>query len=58
MESPRTHAMHGIALALASYVVMTMLLKQSHALAERRSVLLGAVSVVYMMYFGHSLPKM
>ena len=57
MERPRTHAMHGALFAILAYAVMTMLLKQSPAVAERRSVLLGALSVVYMLYFGHSMPK-
>lgn len=58
MERPRTHAMHGAALGLVAYIVMTMLLKQPAGVAERRSVLLGALSVVYMIFYGHSLPKL
>ena len=59
MNSPRNHAMHGVALGLVAYLVMTMVLKQAPGVAERRSVLLACVAVMYMVMYGHPsfLPK-
>jgi|UniRef100_A0A6C0BGC5 hypothetical protein len=47
---------HGIVIALALYLVMVFLLKQNCAVAENRSILMGAVIVIYMILFGHGLP--
>lgn len=56
MESPLTHLLHAIILALASYLVMRFALKQSPFMALNRSILLGALAVIYMILFGHRLP--
>ena len=58
MERPSTHALHGIMLAILAYFAMTMIMKQSASVAERRSVMLGAVSTLYMLMYGHSVPKL
>ena len=47
---------HSIALAIISYGIMYYLLKQSSLVAENRSVLLGGISLVYMVVFGHDIP--
>ena len=47
---------HGLVIALVLYLVMVFLLKQNHAVAENRSILMGAAIVVYMILFGHGLP--
>lgn len=47
---------HGIVIALVLYFVMVFLLKQNGAIAENRSILMGAVIVIYMILFGHGLP--
>ena len=47
---------HGIVIALVLYLVMVFLLKQNCAVAENRSILMGAVIVIYMILFGHGLP--
>ena len=36
---------------------MFFVLKQEHAKAEARSILLAAVILIYMILFGHGLPK-
>jgi hypothetical protein len=38
------------------YLVMVFGLNQEPAVAEDRSVLLGAVILVYMILFGHGMP--
>ena len=47
---------HGLVIALVLYIVMVSLLKQNCAVAENRSILIGAVVVIYMILFGHGLP--
>ena len=47
---------HGVVIALVLYLVMVFLLKQNGAVAENRSILIGAVVVIYMILFGHGLP--
>tara|TARA_B110000977_G_scaffold199323_1_gene286373 strand:+ start:587 stop:760 length:174 start_codon:yes stop_codon:yes gene_type:complete len=56
METPKIMVVHGIIIGLLAYLVMLFLLKQSASVAEYRSVLLGLISVLYMMHFGHRLP--
>ena len=58
MDRTQTHVMHSVLLGLVAYFIMVMLLKQPHAVAEKRSVILAAVAVIYMVMYGHSLPKM
>jgi len=38
------------------YLVMVYGLKQRQQVAENRSILLGALVLVYMILFGHGLP--
>jgi len=47
---------HALVIALVLYLVMVFLLKQKCAVAENRSILIGAVVVIYMILFGHGLP--
>ena len=47
---------HGVVIAFVLYLVMVFLLKQNCAVAENRSILIGAVIVIYMILFGHGLP--
>ena len=47
---------HSIALSLISYGIMYYLLKQPSLMAENRSILLGGISLVYMVLFGHDIP--
>lgn len=57
MESGLTMVVHSVVLALVLYLVMRYALGQSAAVAEDRSVLLGALILAYMVLFGHGLPK-
>ena len=47
---------HALVISLVLYLVMVFLLKQNCAVAENRSILIGAVVVIYMILFGHKLP--
>ena len=56
MEGGFTMFFHALIIAVIAYITMVFLLKQSRRVAEDRSVLLGAVLLVYMVLFGHGLP--
>jgi hypothetical protein len=48
--------LHSVIIGLILFVLMRFALGQSAAVAEDRSVLIGAVVLVYMVLFGHRLP--
>jgi len=48
--------LHSVVIGLIGYVGMVFGLSQSSFVAERRSILLAAVSLTYMLLFGHGLP--
>lgn len=56
MENPLTHVFHAFIITLILYVLMKFLLKQSQTMALNRSILIGALSLSYMILFGHGLP--
>ena len=56
MESARMMVVHSLLLGVLLFVVMKWGLGQSNVVAERRSILIAAVSVIYMIVFGHGLP--
>jgi len=47
--------LHSVIIGIIAYGLM-LLLKQQPAVAENRSILLGAVVLIYMILFGHGLP--
>ena len=47
---------HSVLIGLVGYIAMGFGLGQSCSVAERRSILLAAVSLTYMLLFGHGLP--
>lgn len=57
MNSSFNHLLHAAILGVLLYFVMVFVLKQSYSVAQDRSMLLAAVAFVYMLLFGHSLPK-
>lgn len=56
MESALTHLFHAFIIALILYVLMRFALRQSQTMAMNRSILIGAIALVYMILFGHGLP--
>tara|TARA_Y100000389_G_scaffold201820_1_gene245448 strand:- start:1085 stop:1294 length:210 start_codon:yes stop_codon:yes gene_type:complete len=58
MERGLVMVVHGIIIGILAYVVMVHGLKQGAVMAENRSVLLGSLSVAYMVVFGHKAPSM
>ena len=49
-------AFHGLIIAIILYVIMVFLLKQQPIVAENRSIVIGALVIIYMILFGHGLP--
>ena len=47
---------HSVVIGIALYAIMTLLLKQSPAVAENRSICISAAVLIYMIVFGHGLP--
>jgi hypothetical protein len=56
MESALIHVLHSSIITVILYVIMRFGLKQSQNMAENRSILVGAIALIYMILFGHSLP--
>ena len=56
MESGLTMVMHSVVIALILYVLMFYILKQSRPVATDRSIVIGAIVLIYMTLFGHSFP--
>ena len=49
--------LHAIVIAVILYLIMVFFLNQSSIKAENRSALIGAIIFIYMLLFGHDLPK-
>ena len=47
---------HSVIIALVLYLIMKFILKQPEMMAQDRSILIGALALVYMILFGHKLP--
>jgi hypothetical protein len=56
MDGALKHLYHAGIIALILYVLMRFVLKQSQTMAINRSILVGAVALVYMILFGHGFP--
>ena len=56
MERGLIMLLHSAIIGVLLYVLMIFALGQSAKVAEDRSVLLGAIVLVYMVLFGHKLP--
>jgi len=48
--------LHSLLIGVVLYFGMVYGLQQSPIVAENRSVLIGAVVLIYMVVFGHGLP--
>ena len=58
MERGLTMLLHSVVVGIILYLIMLLVLKQSTDVAEKRSILIAAVALIYMILFGHGLPKM
>jgi len=56
MESGFMMLMHSVVIGSLLYLLMFFVLGQKQIVAENRSILFGALALVYMILFGHGLP--
>jgi len=56
MDGPLNHLLHAFIITLVLYLIMLFGLRQSSTKALNRSLLVGSVSLIYMILFGHRLP--
>ncbi len=56
MESGRMMLLHSVIIGIVLYLLMVYVLGQKQAVAENRSIVLGALVLIYMVVFGHGLP--
>ena len=57
MERGLMMLLHSLLIGVLLYIIMVFLMKQPARIAEDRSILLGALVLIYMVLFGHGLPK-
>jgi hypothetical protein len=57
MEGGLTMLVHAIIITLVLYLIMKYILKQSSSKAIDRSLVIGAIILIYMILFGHGLPE-
>lgn len=56
MENHWMMVLHSILIGVVACAVMIFGLKQSNIVAERRSILITSIVLIYMILFGHKLP--
>jgi hypothetical protein len=56
MHGPLNHLFHAFIITLVLYLIMIYGLRQSSNKALNRSLLIGAIALIYMILFGHRLP--
>jgi putative effector of murein hydrolase len=56
MEGALNHLFHALIITIILYVIMKFVLRQSQNMSLNRSILIGAVALIYMILFGHRLP--
>ena len=57
MENGRMMLLHSLLIGVLLYIFMFFILGQRQIVAENRSILLAALILVYMILFGHGLPR-
>ena len=58
MERGLMMLFHSLIIGVLLYLFMVFGLKQESLVAENRSIMIAAVIVIYMIIFGHGLPKL
>jgi len=56
MAGVLTHLFHAFVITVILYLLMKYALHQSQTMALNRSILIGAVALIYMILFGHGFP--
>ncbi len=56
MENALSHLFHASIITIIRYVIMKFILKQTDTMSLNRSILIGALALIYMILFGHGMP--
>jgi len=56
MKGSLNHVFHAFIITIILYIIMKFVLRQSQNMAMNRSILIGAIALIYMILFGHGLP--
>ena len=56
MDTALSHFFHSLVITVILYIIMKFFLKQSESMSLNRSILIGALALIYMILFGHGLP--
>jgi len=56
MDTALSHLFHSVVITVILYIIMKFFLKQSESMSLNRSILIGAIALIYMILFGHGLP--
>jgi hypothetical protein len=57
MERGLMMVLHSIIIGLILYMLMVFVFNQDAMVAENRSILIAAVILIYMILFGHDIPR-
>ena len=57
MERGLIMVLHSVIIGIVLYLLMIYGLKQPQRMAENRSILIAAFVLIYMILFGHGLPR-
>jgi len=57
IEPGRNMLIHSVIIGILLYIFMIFILGQTPIVAENRSILLASIILIYMILFGHGLPK-
>ena len=56
MERGLMMFLHSVIIGILIYLLLVFILKQESHVAENRSILIGAIALIYMILFGHGFP--
>jgi len=56
MEDHWMMMLHSVIIGILVFLFMIFILGQQNKVAERRSILIASVVLIYMILFGHGLP--
>jgi len=57
MERGLIMVVHSVIIGIVLYLLMFYGLNQSQRIAENRSILVAAIVLIYMILFGHGMPR-
>jgi len=57
MERGLMMLLHAILIGIVLYALMVFVLGQRTHIAENRSILIASIVLIYMIVFGHGLPR-